>query len=46
MKNVENLRYLETEFCLNDFTNKNRYFIIEILTFLNLILITHETVAK
>lgn len=45
MKNVENIRHLETEFCLNNFTEKNRYFVSELLIFKfnsNL----HETVVK
>lgn len=46
MKNVENLRYMEAEFCLNDFASQNRYFIFELLIFLNLILTTRERVAK
>lgn len=33
MKSVENIRHLETEFCLNNFTKKNRYFISKLIMF-------------
>lgn len=46
MKYVENLLYLQTEFCLNDFASKNGYSLLELLQFLNLVLTKHETVAK
>lgn len=42
MKNVENLGHLETEFCLNDFTD----ILFVSYSFLNLIQTTHVRVAK
>lgn len=43
MKNVENLRHLEAELCLNYFT-KSRYFILELL--INLVLTIPDKMAK